>query len=820
MLLSRENLWHVITDDPPAEANRTVVWQADDRKAKATLILLLDDSQLSLVKDCVLARDAYNALKSYHQKTTRSVRVSLLKRVCSTNLAENDDIEKHLRVFDDLFDRLEAAGMKLDKDIKVCMLLRSLPPSYDGLVTALDSRSDDDISLDVVKSRLVDEFNRHLERKGVPVNVEKAMRSAEGRSSNETRTCHYCKNVGHLKRNCRKFLMTQQMKDGNSSKADGNVKAKAAQGDARSVAFTVAEENHSSWVIDSGASAHMTHDRSFFQSLNEFDGGFITLANGKRTQIRGEGSGIMYGIDGAGKLAKIDVSDVKFVPGLSTNLISVGKLTEKKFKVVFDTDGCEVVDTDGTVVVTGGRQSGLYYLRVAEASMAASEGQHKLDCQHQWHRRLGHREWAAAERIAKEELATGMKVSDCGLRLVCECCMEGKSARLPFPPVVDRKATQVLDIVHTDLCGPMDCATPSGNRYVMTITDDYSRFTVTYLLRNKSEAADNIKDYVRWVENVFGRKPRVVRSDGGGEFLNNELRGFYKAEGIQLQYTTAYSPQQNGVAERKNRSLGEMATCMLVDAGLEKRFWGEAILTATYLQNRLPSRSIGKTPYELWWGRKPDLSHLRVFGSEAFVHVPDTKRKKMDSKARKLTFIGYAIEQKGYRFVDLETDLITVSRDARFIELGNGSSSVEIPVAESKKTPNVEVQLIPFKEDDEEPDIEEASDTYISAPEDNSEDEDEGEPSPDRRQSKRSNQGKRPWYLEEYDLDYAVGFASCAVEVPVEHHEVLKDPVWREEFEDEVLVKTGFKAAAAMGRKLRKLRSDYRSTGSFLNCSD
>lgn len=345
---------------------------------------------------------------------------------------------------------------------------------------------------------------------------------------------------------------------------------------------------------------------------------------------------------------------------------------------MFDNDGCEIVNAESAVVATGSRHGGLYYLRVSEASLSASESRHRVDCQHQWHRQLGHRNWAAAERIVKENLATGMKVSDCGLRLVCECCMQGKSARLPFPPVVDRKSARILDIVHTDLCGPMENVTPSGNRYAMTIIDDFSRFTVTYLLQRKSEAAGIIQDYVKWVENHFGRKPGFVRSDGGGEFNNHELRKFYKQHGIQPQFTTPYSPQQNGVAERKNRSLTEMATCMLIDAGMEKRFWGEAMLTATYLQNRLPSRSIQKTPHELWWGRKPDLAHLRVFGSPAYVHVPDTKRKKLDNKATRLTFIGYAMEQKAYRFVDLDTDIITVSRDARFIELGNGSSSVEV----------------------------------------------------------------------------------------------------------------------------------------------
>lgn len=385
MLLCRENLWEVISEDVPEEPDRTTAWLRNDRKAKSTLILLIDDSQLPLVKDCTYARDVYCALKNYHQKTTRSVRVSLLKRLCSTNLAENGDVEKHLAVFDDLFDRLDGAGMNLDKDTKICMLLRSLPPSYDGLVTALDSRSDEDISLDAVKAKLVDEFNRHLERKGMTVKVEKAMRSAEGRPRNETRTCHYCKKAGHLKRNCRKLLADQQKKDGHPTKpeSDRNAKAKAAQNDSRGVAFTVADATHSSWVIDSGASAHMANDKSFFRSLKQFAGGFITLADGKRTQIQGEGSGVVYGVDGEGNTQKIDVNEVKFVPALSTNLISVSKLSQKGFKVSFDTDGCDIIDSGGTVVATGGRHGGLYYLRVAEASMAATEGHHKVNCQHQ-----------------------------------------------------------------------------------------------------------------------------------------------------------------------------------------------------------------------------------------------------------------------------------------------------------------------------------------------------------------------------------------------------------------------------------------------------
>ncbi|KXJ81929.1 hypothetical protein RP20_CCG016837 [Aedes albopictus] len=374
MLLARDDLWYVIEEPVFAEEDRTEQWKKDDRKAKATIILLLEDSQFSLVKNCVLARDTYEALKRYHQKTTRSVRVSLLKKLCAVNLAENSDVEEHLREFDDLFDRLDAAGTTLDKDTKICMLLRSLPPSFDGLVTALDSRADDDISLDVVKSKLVDEYNRQLERRGGSVGSERAMRSTEGKSGGDPRICHFCKNVGHIKRNCCKFLATLKEEADTPCTSCGECgKAKTAQNDTRSVAFTVGEENFKRWVIDSGASSHMCSDRSCFESLREFSGGNIILADGKTSQVQGEGQVVVHGVDGSGETVKINMNKVKFVPGLSTNLISVGQLVQKGFKVSFANATCGIVNADGEVVATGSQHGKLYYLNIAQVSLAATD---------------------------------------------------------------------------------------------------------------------------------------------------------------------------------------------------------------------------------------------------------------------------------------------------------------------------------------------------------------------------------------------------------------------------------------------------------------
>lgn len=220
---------------------------------------------------------------------------------------------------------------------------------------------------------------------------------------------------------------------------------------------------------------------------------------------------------------------------------------------------------------------GLFALKTVEFAKLSKESHHLKNCQHIWHKRFGHRDLAVLDQLKAGNLVDGFTVQDCKLRQVCESCLEGKLPRRPFPLVSNSRASRILDLIHTDVCGPISDVTPGGNRYLMTLIDDFSRYTVVCLLQKKSDVARCIKRYVAHVKTRFGRAPCVIRSDGGGEYVNDELRSFYEAEGIQAQYTAAYSPQQNGVAERKNRTLQEMATCMLLDANMPKKYWGEAV---------------------------------------------------------------------------------------------------------------------------------------------------------------------------------------------------------------------------------------------------
>lgn len=679
MLLKREELWYVISD---ARANPvTAAWSKSDQKCHATIVLYVEDSQLNMVKSANSAKDVWELLKKYHEKTSLTSRVSLLKRLCSLNMAEGADVEKHLFDLEELYDRLACAGQALEDPMKIAMLLRSLPESYGGLVTALESRPEADLTMALVKQKLLDEYQRRSDRSA---DFGESAMKLQWKRQQKQKVCYHCKKPGHFRRDCQDLRQKKTGEHSRSGKADKvNVKkdganVKQAAEKENPICFTVGSGRRKDcWYIDSGCSCHMTNDRAFFTVLDDSKCVEVVLADGSMSKSHGMGEGLVKCVDQEGNVLEVKLTEVLYIPNLDSGLISVRKLTQKGFAVNFLGSTCSIVSEAGKTVALGEIYGSLFILKTVEFARLSNEAHHGKNCQHVWHRRFGHRDPAVLDRLKHGGIVEGFQVQDCGLRQVCETCLEGKLPRCPFPNVSNSRASRILDLIHTDVCGPMSNVTPGGNRYLMTLIDDFSRYTVVCLLARKSDVANCIKRYVAHVKTRFGRAPCVIRSDGGGEYVNKELQAFYAVEGIQAQYTTAYSPQQNGVAERKNRTLQEMASCMLLDAKLPKRYWGEAIMTAAYVQNRLPSRVIDKTPYEKWFGVAPVLSHFRIFGSPAYVHIPAVKRSKFDSKAKKLLFVGYCEDRKAYRFLDPETDRITVSRDAQFIEHRNGSHELE-----------------------------------------------------------------------------------------------------------------------------------------------
>ncbi|UYV77008.1 hypothetical protein LAZ67_14002803 [Cordylochernes scorpioides] len=285
--------------------------------------------------------------------------------------------------------------------------------------------------------------------------------------------------------------------------------------------------------------------------------------------------------------------------------------------------------------------------------------------------KLGHRNIESIKKIRNENLARGLSLNNCSHSTDCVQCIQGKLTETPFPKKTEYRATETLQLVHSDICGPLPTNSLSGKRYFITFTDDYSRYTKIYLLKGKDEAYEKIKDYVISAHTEFGKNIQTMRTDNGREYVNRQVEDFLNQSGIKHQLTVPYSPAQNGVAERKNRSLMEMTRCMLFDSGLPQSLWAEAVTTANYLHNRIPSKATDKTPFELWTNRKPSLKHLKRFGCKAFAYIPKIKRNKLDSKVIEGIFLGYDDRSKGYRILH-DTDNITISRSVKFIEKENG----------------------------------------------------------------------------------------------------------------------------------------------------
>lgn len=236
-----------------------------------------------------------------------------------------------------------------------------------------------------------------------------------------------------------------------------------------------------------------------------------------------------------------------------------------------------------------------------------------------------------------------------------------------------------------------------GKRYFISFIDHFSHHTRTFAIRYKNEAFEKFKEYKAWAENQTGRTIRKFRTDGGLEYCCSEFESFLRKHGIVHQKTAPHTTQQNGVAERFNRTIGEKMQCMMSDAGLSRHFWAEAMSTAVYIINRIPCRSSGtKTPEELWTNVRPDLSTLRVFGCDAMVHVPKVNRRKLDDKSIAYTFLGYHEGSKAYRLYNKATKKIIVSRDVVFIE--NKPSGDQV-IAE-KENNNMFVCYIPIESTD------------------------------------------------------------------------------------------------------------------------
>ncbi|GKC45370.1 putative ribonuclease H-like domain-containing protein, partial [Tanacetum coccineum] len=362
----------------------------------------------------------------------------------------------------------------------------------------------------------------------------------------------------------------------------------------------------------------MTRNIAYLLDFKEFDRGYVTFGGGAHGgRISGKGTL---------KTDSLDFEDVYFVNELNFNLFSVSQMCDKKNYVLFTDTECLVLSPnfklpdESQILLKIPRKDNMYSFDmkniVPKESLTCLVAKATLDESMLWHRRLGHINFKNINKLVKDNLVRGLPTKHFENDQTCVACLKGKQHRASCKSKVLNPITKPLFMLHMDLFGPTFVSSLMHKKYCLVVTDDYSRFTWVFFLTTKDETSEILKNFIKEIENLVDKKVKIIRSDNGTEFKNKVMDDFYREKGIKREYSVARTPQQNGVAERRNMTLIEAARTMLADSKLPTTFWNSKQLSTCYIQNLacLVVKPHNKTPYELFRGLKPALSFMRPFG--------------------------------------------------------------------------------------------------------------------------------------------------------------------------------------------------------------
>lgn len=646
-------------------------WSVINRLACGTIRSCLSREQKYAFKNETSAHKLWRALEDKFLKKSGQNKLLMKKRLFRFDYRPGTSMNEHITMFNQLVADLLNLDVKFEDEDLALMLLSSLPDEFEHLETTL-LHGKENVSLDAVCSALYShELRKQDKIKTKSATSEEALvargrhqsqsKGRRGRSKSKSRVakdeCAFCHEKGHWKKDCPK------LKKKGITPQDANVaECKSDAESDISLVISPSTSNPDEWILDSGCTYHMCPIREWFFEFQELDGGVVYMGNDNPCKTIGIGSIKLRNHDGSTRILR----DVRYVPKLKKNLISLGAL-ESKGLVVMMRDGVLKATSGALVMLKGVRKNNLYYYQgstvVGTVATATSSIKKDAEATKLWHMRLGHTGEKSLQMLAKQGLLKGTKT--CKLEF-CEHCVLGKQRRVKFGTAI-HNTKGILDYVHSDVWGPAKTPSLGGRHYFVTFVDDFSRRVWVFTMKNKDDVLGIFLKWKAQVENQTGRKIKVLRTDNGGEYKSDPFLKICQEYGIIRHFTVRKTPQQNGVSERINKTLVEKVRCMLSNAGLGRKFWAEAITYAQHLVNRLPSSAIdGKTPLEVWSGKPAtDYDTLRVFGSIAYYHVNESK---LDPRAKKALFMGFNAGVKGYRLWCLEAKKTIISRDVTFNE--------------------------------------------------------------------------------------------------------------------------------------------------------
>ncbi|KAM2549652.1 hypothetical protein TB1_013993 [Malus domestica] len=684
-----KDILYVLKQSPPhvpptklaskEECQNYVRHYEDDLQAKCLILTSLSEELMKLHKHMDTSCAMVESLHKMHDIETSNVRFSNVCSLMNAKMAKGASVHKHGQKMEKIFKDLKSLGISIDGKMAQDFFLASLSDDFTKFIVNYKVNRFDHSLKEMIDMCCRFEKGFKMDSGSENANIRKMLHKKKAKKSKGT--CFHCGNDERWKKKYRMriaSLMTRTFEETISVIES---------------AFTVSSN---SWIFDSGASQHICNTMQGLVGSKSLSNGEMIVRVGNGTKISAKAIGTYMLNLPSGEV--LELKNCLYFPSCIKNLISISKLLRDGHSVLFDKMSCTLY-LNGRIISHGNMIEGLFHLETNSGLHCIESGntskpkraREDVNQEKTWHLKLGHVNLDKIRKMSKDGYIHPLGNDRMG---TCECCLKGKMTKSPFTGKGER-TTEILGLIHTDVCGPMSTTSRGGFSYYITFTDDHSRFGYVYLMKYKSESFEKFKEFKNEVEKQTGKQIKILRSDRGGEYLSNEFLDYLKECGIISQWTPPGTPQLNGVSERRNRTLMNMVRSMMSSADLPVTFWGYALYTADYLLNRVPSKSVPQTPYEIWHGRKPSLKHVKIWGCEAYVKKLEAT--KLEARSVRCYFVGYPKETMGYEFYHPDDQKVFVARTAKFLEdefVLKGTISKQMEINEINNEPQTSTRHI------------------------------------------------------------------------------------------------------------------------------
>lgn len=666
-----------------------------DARAAMHLINALDEKHLSIVEACATARDVWNRLElEYADKEPVSLE-GLLTEFYTFKKKPGQSVSEYVAHIEKMALKLSQLNKPLEKEAIMAKITTGLSSEFVNFKRSWDMTPKEFKSMELLVSNLKKE-EASLNESGAVGGALLAMgrnqgdkstsrfRRGRGEDMKKNSQCRWCNQPGHWWKECPSRPADQKPanlgqrragRDKPGNRQQGFQQAKHQQPNhqqgtsqqgapmiERAMCATSGDKSSDDlvWYVDSGASSHMTCHSEWLEDYQSLIEPYpVQVANGEYIYAIGKGSVRVVSQIGDREHV-LRFMNVYYIPKMSNNLFSIKSAGKTGVDVTFTGDS--VIIKHGTEVLAKGSMApvGLYKLDVyapMQARIARSE--RTLD---EWHAVLGHADSNKIREMARNNSANGFKIVDHAKRPGegCGGCQTGKGHAASHPESSRPRATEIMERIHMDLVGPINPASVGGSRYFLLIRDEFSTYLFVEFLQSKAEVANILKRFVDKISTMTQARVKIMRSDQGSEFKNSAVQMLCEMEGIVQEFSAVYTPQQNGEAERANRTVLDAARSFLTASSLPNTIWAEAVNCAVHVRNRIANSRTGtKTPYELFYGRKPSLDRMMPFGQPVQILDHTRGRLKFDARTTEAFMVGYDSRPNTYRclkpnLVDIE----------------------------------------------------------------------------------------------------------------------------------------------------------------------